>query len=96
VSWSKRFHAPIPLPDGSALDTLDAARAYILELPAATQKTEPWQMATEALILTAEADGPADFARMGLMQALFPRGEPVFDTTRKDPRWGRRKLARDR
>jgi hypothetical protein len=96
MSWSNRFHESVPLPDGGSLTTFSDARDYILKLPEAKQKTRPWQTAAEALMLTAEAGGPADFARIGLMQALFPRGEPVFDTTRKDSRWGRRKLARDR
>jgi hypothetical protein len=40
--------------------------------------------------------GPIDFARIGLMQALHPKGEPVYHSRSKDPHWGRRKLVRDR
>jgi hypothetical protein len=38
---------------------------------------------------------PTDFARIGMMQALYPPGAPV-DTDRKDRPWSRRRLARDR
>jgi hypothetical protein len=35
-------------------------------------------------------------ARIGLMRALNRHVERVFDPSRKDHHWGRRKLARDR
>jgi hypothetical protein len=44
----------------------------------------------------AERGGPVEFARMGMMQALYPNGEPVYDTSRKDPHWGRHKLVKER
>jgi hypothetical protein len=40
--------------------------------------------------------GPTIFARIGVMRALNRNVERVFDTSRKDHHWGRRKLARDR
>jgi hypothetical protein len=49
-----------------------------------------------ALMLAAEGDGPTMFARIGVMRALNRHVERVFDTSRNDHRWGRRKLARDR
>jgi hypothetical protein len=30
-----------------------------------------------------------------MMQALYPKGEPIYDTGRKDLHWGRRRLVRD-
>jgi hypothetical protein len=36
------------------------------------------------------------FARIGVMRALNWHVERVFDPSRKDKHWGRRKLARDR
>jgi hypothetical protein len=36
------------------------------------------------------------FARIGIMRAFNRHVERVFDLSRKDPHWGRRKLARDR
>jgi hypothetical protein len=55
-----------------------------------------WQAATEALILVATSGGPTMFARIGVMRALNRHVAGVFDTSRKDHHWGRRKLARDR
>jgi hypothetical protein len=50
----------------------------------------------EALLLVAERNGPPMFARIGVMRALNRHVERVFDGSRKDKHWGRRKLARDR
>ena len=50
----------------------------------------------EALILVATLGGPTMFARIGIMRALNRNVERVFNPDRKDPYWGRRKLARDR
>jgi hypothetical protein len=36
------------------------------------------------------------FTRIGVMLALNRHVERVFDPSRKDTKWGRRKLARDR
>jgi len=46
-------------------------------------------------MLAAELGGPTMFARIGVMRALNRRVERVFDSSRKDKHWGRRKLARD-
>jgi hypothetical protein len=50
----------------------------------------------KALILVAMSGGPTMFARIGIMRALNRHVERVFDTSRKEKHWGRRKLARDR
>jgi hypothetical protein len=34
-------------------------------------------------------------ARIGVMKALYPKGERAFKPKRKDPHWGNRKLKRD-
>ena len=49
----------------------------------------------EALILVATLGGPTMFARIDVMRALDRHVESVFDPSRKDTKWGRRKLARD-
>ena len=49
----------------------------------------------EALILVATLGTPTMFARIGVMRALNRNVERVFDPSRKDHHWGRRKLARD-
>jgi hypothetical protein len=49
----------------------------------------------EALILVATSGGPPMFARIGVMRALNRHVERVFNPSRKDYHWGRRKLKRD-
>jgi hypothetical protein len=48
----------------------------------------------EALILVATLGGPTMFARIDVMRALNRHVERVFDPSRKDHHWGRRKPAR--
>jgi hypothetical protein len=62
-------------------------------LPKAEDDADEWQAAMETLLLVAEHDGPTMFARIGMM--LNRHVERVFDPSRKDKHWGRRKLARD-
>ena len=50
----------------------------------------------QALLLVAEHGGPTMLAHIGVMRALNRHVERVFDPSRKDHRWGRPKLARDR
>jgi hypothetical protein len=70
---------------------------YIQKLPKAEQQIEEWQTAVEVLILVAESNGgPTMLARIGVMRALNRHVERLFDPSRKDKHWGRRKLARDR
>jgi hypothetical protein len=52
--------------------------------------------AMEALILVATLGGPTMFARIGVVRALNSRVERVFDPSRKDHHWGKRRLTRDR
>lgn len=76
--------------------TIRDAALYITKLPKADHDTEEWQAAMAALLLVAEHDGPTMFARIGVMRALNRHVERMFDTSRKDNHWGRRKLARNR
>jgi hypothetical protein len=48
------------------------------------------------LLQAADSGGPTDFARMGMMQALYPKGEHVYQPRSKEPKWRRAKLVRDR
>jgi hypothetical protein len=96
VPWDRPFTEPIELPKGKKLVTLRDAALYITKLPKAEQDAPEWQAAMEALMLVAERDGPTMFARIGVMRALNRHVKRVFDTSRKDHHWGRRKLARDR
>jgi hypothetical protein len=93
--WSRKFEDPITLPNGKTLVTPKNAADYIMKLPKAEQKHEKWQVAIEVLIMAAEGRGPLMHARIGVLRALNRNIERVF-TDRKDPHWGRRKLARDR
>jgi cob(I)alamin adenosyltransferase len=61
----------------------------------AEQQIEEWQDAVEALLLVVNQNGPTMFARIGVMRALNRHVERVFDLSRKDKHWGRRKLKRD-
>ena len=72
------------------------AALFITKLPKAEHDAEEWQAAMQALLLVAEHDGPTMFARIGVRQAINRHVERVFDPSRKDKHWGRRKLARDR
>ncbi|WMT71083.1 hypothetical protein [Bradyrhizobium sp. Ash2021] len=94
--WGREFEEPIPLPDGRRLVTLQDAGEYIQSLPKATQNTAPWRNATEALLVVVNQNGPTMFARIAMMQALYPAGERVFNPDRKETHWGKRKLKRDR
>jgi hypothetical protein len=67
-----------------------------MKLPKAEHDAPEWQAAMETLMQVAEHDGPTMFARIGGMRALNRHVERVFNPERKDPHWGRRKLARDR
>jgi hypothetical protein len=94
AGWDRKFDEPIPLPTGKNLATLRDAALYITKLPKAEHDNDEWQAAMQALV--AERSGPAMFARIGMMRALNRHVERVFDSSRKETHWGKRKLARDR
>ncbi len=77
------------------LRTLRDAAQYITKLPKAEHDADEWRAAMEALLLVAEHDGPPMFARIGIMRAINRHVERVFNTSRKDTHWGKRKLARN-
>jgi hypothetical protein len=95
MSWSRRFDDPIPLPRGRQLVTLKDAANHIQKLPKAEQDLEEWQAAVEALLLVVELSGPTMMARIGMLRALNRNVDRVFDPSRKDKQWGKRKLKRD-
>jgi len=94
--WSREFDDPIVLPEGEKLRTLRDAATYVTGLPKKESALPEWQAAIEALILVADRGGPTMFARIGMMRALNRHIERVFDSSRKEKHWGKRKLARDR
>jgi hypothetical protein len=93
--WKRPFDEPIPLPRGAPLVTLEDAGNYITKLPKAVHEGAEWQAAMEALILVLTLGGPTMFARIGVMKALNRNVERVFNSSRKDHHWGRRKIKRD-
>jgi hypothetical protein len=95
MGWKRRFEDPIPLPRGRQLVTLQDAASYIMKLPKADQNAAEWQAATEALIMAAEGRGPLMHARVGMLRALNRNVERMFDSSRKDAHWGKRKLKPD-
>ncbi len=84
------------LPGRKPLVTLRDAALYVTKLAKAEQQIEEWQTAVENLINAAEIGGSwLMLARTGVMRALNRNVERVFDPSRKDHHWGRRKLKRD-
>ena len=67
-----------------------------MDLKNAEELVRRMAAAMRALLLVAEHDGPAMFARIGVIKALNRHVERVFNPSRKEPHWGRRKLARNR
>ena len=93
--WKRPFDDPIVLPDGRQLVTLEDAGDYITKLPKADQQLDEWQIAIECLIGAAEGRDFLMHARVGMLGALNRQVERVFDPSRKDKHWGKRKLKRD-
>jgi hypothetical protein len=81
------------VPGRKPLVTLRDAATYITKLPKAEHDIEEWQAAMQALLLVAEHDGPPMFARIGIMRAINRHVERVFDSSRKQKHWGKRKLG---
>jgi hypothetical protein len=97
VSWDSRFAEPIVLEDGGELATLrDAIRHLAQIIPKAERDMVDVLTASDLLTRAAEHGGPIKFGRIATLRAINRHGERVFDPSRKDPHWGRRKLARDR
>ncbi len=76
--------------------TLQDAATHITNLPKKESDLPEWQAAIEALMLVADRGDPTMLARIGVMRALNRHVERVFDPSRKEKHWGKRKLARDR
>jgi hypothetical protein len=96
AAWARPFDDSVRLPGGRELVTLRDAADYIMKLPKAEQNLEAWQTAVEALIMAAENRGPLMHARIGMLRALNRNVERVFNQSRKETQWGKRKLKRDR
>jgi anti-sigma regulatory factor (Ser/Thr protein kinase) len=97
VSWSLRFSEPIVLADGAKLATLRQAIAHLVQtVPPAERRMPVVLTAAEILTNAAEHGHPVEFARIATLQALNRHAQRVFNPDRRETKWGRRKLARDR
>jgi hypothetical protein len=92
---ARKLEDPIPLPSGGELRTLLDAGNYIQSLSKTKQQQESWQIATEALLLVVNQNGPTMFARIGIMLAPYPRGRTGLQSRRQETPLGQRKLKRD-
>jgi hypothetical protein len=90
MSWDIHFPNPIFTSQGKALVTLRDAATYITKLPKAEHDTPAWQTAIQVLMQAADNYGPIEFARLGMEQALHPKGAPGYRSVKKDPKWRNR------
>jgi hypothetical protein len=85
LSWSKAFSEPIPLPDGTEIDTLrDAIRYLAKSIPAREHKLPAVQAAALCVTQAAENGGSMMMARVGMMQAIH-RHERAGHQPRRKP-----------
>jgi hypothetical protein len=96
VTWSLRFAEPIALPSGAKLATLREGIAHLVKTVPTSDRNSPTVLTAAELLTSAAEHGPVEFARTATLQAINRNMGRVPDPTRKDPYWGRRKLARDR
>ena len=96
--WQRKFDDPIILPNGTRLETLREAIAYLVKAVPASERGMP-AVTTAAEMLTYAAEKPdvawMIFARMATLQAIHRNAVREFNPDLKDPHWGRRKLKRD-
>nr|WP_210311961.1 hypothetical protein [Afipia massiliensis] len=72
--------------------TIGEAVSYIEKLPKSEQSAAEWEDAMRALIVVIEGDGPAMFARMGIMRALNRHQPPkALPRMKRERPWMRRK-----
>jgi hypothetical protein len=83
------------LPSGPPARNLRDAANYIKKLPKSEHDTPEWRLAVQMLIDAVEDRGPMLFAKMGIQRAMNRNVQRVFNPSRKDTHWGRRKLKRD-
>jgi hypothetical protein len=86
MSWDLKFPEPIAVPRGKPLVSLRDAGRYITALPAEIHAQHAWLTAMHVLIQTAGHGGPMEFARLGMVQALYPKPEPIYHSRSKLPR----------
>jgi hypothetical protein len=95
--WQRKFDDPIETPDGTRLNTLREAVAYLAKTVSKSERDMP-AVTTAAEMLTNAAEREIAWvflARIATLQAIHRNAVRVFNPDRKDPHWGKRKLKRD-
>jgi hypothetical protein len=83
-------------PAARKLVTLKDAIAWLAkEIPKSDHGMKQVQAAAHCVTEAAENNGPMQFARMGMMQAINRHKLVEFDPKQKSPHWGKSKLRRD-
>jgi hypothetical protein len=90
-----RFTEPIELPGGKLAALREAIVQLVKAIPTSERTMPEVLRAAEFLTKAAEHGGPVEFARIATLQAIYRHVERVFDPSRKDTHWGKRKLKRD-
>jgi hypothetical protein len=90
----RSFDDPITV-DESTLRTLREAADYIVALPEKESRQEHWQIAVHHLMLAAERGGIMMLAQIAMLKAIHHGVERVFNPSRKEHHWGKRKPKRD-
>jgi len=96
MSWDQRFFEPIVLPDGVKLVSLRDAIVHLVNTIPSSERAMPIVLtAAELITSAAEHGGPIEFARIATLRAINRHVERLFDPSRKEAHWGKRKLKRD-
>jgi hypothetical protein len=72
--WNRPLDWPITLADGTELNNLSDARAFVLGLPEARQRQDRWQHVADLLIGAAERAERVHDATVRMEEALFFEG----------------------
>jgi hypothetical protein len=75
--WDRAFDDPILLLSGRQAVALRDAGDVIAKLPKAEHDAPERQAAIRALMLVVKHDGQTLLARIGIIRALYPPGEPA-------------------
>jgi len=95
--WLRKFDEAIEAPDGTQLNTLREAVAYLAKTVPKSERDMP-AVTTAAEMLTYAAERGIAwmfFARMAVLKALHRHEVLQFNPDAKEHHWGKRKLKRD-
>jgi hypothetical protein len=96
MSWDQRFFEPIVLPDGVKLASLRDAIVHLVNTIPSSERAMPIVLtAAELITSAAEHGGPIEFARIATLRAINRHVERLFDPSRKEAHWGKRKPKRE-